>query len=110
MKKPSLKKIRPSSAKSEDQPATRKMLRLVRDELKHDLKRIETKFDAKFDQMDAKFTQMDAKSESRFDRMELLFEEQNANNRIVLEGLQALWQRQDRVEERLTALESNRSR
>ena len=34
-------------------------------------------------------------------RMHLLLEEQNANNRIVLEGLQALWQRQDRVEERI---------
>ena len=141
MKKPSLKPIRFSSSKSEDQPATRKMLRLVRDELKNDLKRIESKFDGRFDQIgaefnqidskfvqidskfsqidakfeqfeakfvqmeakfEANFVQMDAKFESRFDRMELLLEEQNANNRIVLEGLQALWQRQDRIEEKLS--------
>jgi hypothetical protein len=30
--------------------------------------------------------------------MQLLLEEQNSNNRIVLEALQGLWQRQDRLE------------
>ena len=77
------------SARTEDQPATRRMLSLVRDELKSDIRSLERKMDSKFE-----------KIESRLSEMALLMEEQNSNNRIVLEGLQALWQRQDRIEER----------
>ena len=118
MAKASPAKIRFTSSKSDSQPATRKMLRLVRDELKHDIRRLETKFDARFSEIDARFSEIDARFsgiearftgidsrfeglESRLSRMELLLEEQTTNNRIVLEGLQALWQMQDRSEDRL---------
>jgi chromosome segregation ATPase len=37
-------------------------------------------------------------------RISVLVEEQNSNNRIVLEGLQALWQRQDRLEKKVNAM------
>jgi len=77
------------SAKSEDQPATRRMLALVRDELKSDIRGLEQKLESNFHKL-----------ESGNARMQLLLEEQNANNRIVLEGLQTLWQRQERIEER----------
>jgi len=93
-----VKSVRTPSAKSDDQPATRKMLSLVRKELIQ-------KMDSGFNRVDAKFAGMEAKFESRFSgleasnsRMEFLLEEQRSNNRIVLEGLQALWQRQDRLE------------
>lgn len=106
------------SARAEDQPATRKMLSLVRDELKSDIRALDQKMESRFQSLDSKFQAIESKFqgidskfqsiESRFQgvdsrlaRMELLFEEQNANNRIVLEGLQALWQRQDRLESRL---------
>lgn len=133
-------KIRIPSAKSEDQPATRKMLTLVRDELRSDIRVLGKKTDSEFQivksdikdlksdvetlKSDVKTLKADVKTlkadvrviksdvgelkvgfqklESAYFRMELLFEEQNANNRIVLEGLQALWQRQDRLEQRLS--------
>jgi hypothetical protein len=77
------KKIQVPSAKSEDQPATRKMLSLVRDEV--------------LQKMESGFNEL----RSANSRMQILLEEQNSNNGIVLEGLQALWQRQDRIERRL---------
>ncbi len=76
------------SARSEDQPATRKMLALVRDELKSDIRGLEQKMESGFHKIEAGNS-----------RMQLLLEEQNANNRIVLEGLQTLWYRQDRLEQ-----------
>jgi hypothetical protein len=112
------KTVRLSSAKSDDQPATRKMLKLVRRELIHRMdsgfNRMEARFseiDARFSSIDGRFSSIDARFSSidaRFNnlegsnaRMELLFEEQTANNKIVLEGLQAMWQRQDFMEVRL---------
>jgi len=56
--------------------------------------------DTVFNRMDAKFSDIEAKFndlEGSNARMELLLEEQTANNRIVLEGLQTLRQRQDQV-------------
>lgn len=120
MERKKSKSVRLSSAKSDDQPATRKMLKLVRGELIQRMdagfNRMEARFssiDARFSSIDARFSSIEGKFSSidaRFNnlegsnaRMELLLEEQTANNRIVLEGLQALWQRQDRLEARLDA-------
>jgi hypothetical protein len=75
------------SARSEDQPATRKMLASFRDELKSNICGMEQKMESGFHEIEAGNS-----------RMQLLLEEQNANNRIVLEGLQILWHRQDRRE------------
>lgn len=80
-----IKRVWTRSSKSEDQPATRKMLTLVRKELTR-------KMDSGFSRIDASIL-----------RMEFLLEEQNANNRIVLEGLQSLWQRQDRIDTHLNS-------
>ena len=139
------------SGRSEDQPATRKMLALVRDELKSDIRGLEQKMESGFQRLESNFHGLESRLqkldsnfhglesrlqkldsnfhglESRFSnlesgfhnlgsrfqnlesgfhkldgrnsRMELLFEEQNANNRIVLEGLQTLWHRQERLEQ-----------
>ncbi len=114
------KTVRLSSAKSDDQPATRKMLKLVRRELIERMDEGFNKMEARFSSIDARFSGIDSRFnsiDSRFSsidarfnnlegsnaRMELLLEEQTANNRIVLEGLQALWQRQDLLEARLNA-------
>lgn len=86
--------IRIPSARSDVQPATRKMLSLVRDELKSNIKSLEQKMDSGFSSLRAEFQKLDAGNS----RMQLLIEEQNANNRIVLEGLQVLWHRQGRIE------------
>ncbi len=89
MAKKRTKSIRISSARSEDQPATRKMLSLVRDELSQ-------KMESGFNSLRSDVQKLEAGNS----RMQLLLEEQNANNRIVLEGLQSLWQRQDSIERR----------
>ena len=109
-------KFKIPSARSEDQPASRKLVYLVRDELKADIRRVETRLETKMDagfsevktemsQLRSEMTQMqaDLKAELKADlfRMQILLEEQHSNNRIVLEGLQALWQRQDRIEQRI---------
>lgn len=91
-------------AKAEAQPATRKMLSLVRDELRSEIRGLEQKMDSRFEHLESRFTQIEScftQMDARGARMELLLEEQNANNRIVLEGLQALWQRQERLEKRV---------
>src|SRR3982750_2057211 len=100
-------RVRLPSAKSDDQPATRKMLKLVKAEL---IQRMDARFDtvearfshvdARFNKIDARFNEIDAQFkqiDARFgglaaslSRMELLFEEQTSNNRIALESLQAL--------------------
>jgi hypothetical protein len=85
------------SAKAADQPATRKMLSLVRNELRSEIRALDLKVDSGFEKMDA-----------TLQRMDLRLEEQNANNRIVLEGLQLLWQRQERTDTRLERLERAR--
>jgi len=130
-----IKTIRIPSAKSGDQPATRKMLGLVRDELKHDIRALDQKMEAgfakiesRFESIDSRFASIDSRFasidsqfvsiDSRFDsmesnleslefklgsqisevhalltRMSMMMEEQKANNRIVLEGHQLLWEK-----------------
>ena len=103
MKKSSTKSVRIPSARSEDQPATRRMLTLVRSELIqrmdsgfHSLKSEIQKVGSGLHSLKSDIQKLEA---GQF-RMELLLEEQNSNNRIVLEGLQALWQRQESLEHR----------
>jgi hypothetical protein len=84
---------------SKDLPATRGMLQLVRNELKAEIKGGFNRIDAKFNQVDARFEQV----LSEVARIGILVEEQNSNNRVVLEGLSGLWQRQEQFEERLVS-------
>lgn len=112
------KAVQTRSSKSDNQPATRKMLKLVRRELLQTMKSgfstmearfsgIEGEFagiDSRFSGIDARFLGVEAslhELKATSTRMEFLLEEQNANNRIVLEGLQSLWQRQDRLDAQL---------
>ena len=82
MKKSVLKPIKIPSAKSEDQLATRKMLYLVRDELRSQIQSLDLKVDAKISGLDSKIENLTA----IVHRSVLLAEEQRADNRIVLEG------------------------
>jgi tetrahydromethanopterin S-methyltransferase subunit G len=115
---------------SKDLPATQGMLHLVRTEIKAEMKagfrQIDSRFDlinskfnendsrfsqidSRFNQIDSRFNQMDSKFEqvlSEVARVGLLVEEQNSRNRVVLEGLTGLWQRQERVEVRVDNVES----
>ena len=123
------KKFKLPRVKAADLPATRGMLKGVRDEFLAKMSQLEKtmcgnfkevdgkfkkvdgkfkKVDARFDKVDARFDKVDArfdKIDARFDgleamvaRMGVLAEEQRADNRIVLEGLQVLWERQDRLD------------
>lgn len=96
------------SSKASDQPATRKMLSLVRDELRGEIRGFRDELHAEMRSLGSKMDHRFGHFDTRFARMELKLEEQNANNRIVLEGLQALWQRQERVDTRLDRLENLR--
>ncbi len=104
MQKKKLKPIKIPSARAEDQFVTRKMLWLVRDELKSDIRALDRKIgsiDSRGDSLESTIKQINVKLEEISvdnHRMHILLEEQNSNNRIVLEGLQALWQRQERIE------------
>lgn len=96
------------SARDGGQPATRKMLALVRDELKTEIRTLERKLDVRFSGIEARlndiggrFAGIEAKLEEMradFLRTQLAIEEQRSNNQLVLDGLQALWQRQGRLE------------
>lgn len=74
------------TVKSTEVPVTQKMLYLVRDELKTDIKSLEFKMDSKFE-----------KVSSEIHQLKILIEEQNARNIFVT----SLFHRQDRVEKRL---------
>lgn len=102
-----------------DMPASRKMLKLVRNELKEDIKQLRAEVRGEFVQVRGELAQFRgvlaqfrgeltqvrigmtkeiSEVKAMVHRTNLLVEEQNANNRIVLEGLQAVWQRQERIE------------
>jgi chromosome segregation ATPase len=108
--------------KERDLPATRGMLDDVRHELKADIRSLENKMEARFSDMDARFSTIDARfstidarfstvdsrlsrMESKIDsiestvaRMSVLYEEQRSDNRIVLDAIKGLAERQDRVD------------
>jgi chromosome segregation ATPase len=81
--------------------------------------------DARFEQIDRRFERLEAKWEAKFDefRTEIksdiekiksiayqthaLIEEQNVRNGVVMDGLTFLFDRQDRSEARLNAIEKN---
>jgi len=113
-------------AKAGDQPATRSMLAMVRRELvelikqnsldikknslsikqnsldivgnSRETKSLRQELKADIKRLELKVTKQISEVKAIVHRSNLLVEEQNANNRIVLEGLQAVWERQDRLE------------
>lgn len=132
-KKPELKL--PKNAR--EVPATQGMLRLVRSELKADIRGLRSemksgfaKVDARFNQIDARFNQLEARfcgidskfneNDSRFNQIDskleqilsqvsqtlLIVEEQNSRNKVALEGLTNLFQRQSHLEVRQNDVES----
>lgn len=71
------------------------------------------KVDARFKEIDERFIKMDAKLEimaETMQRMAIAFEEQNTRNKLVMDNLNMLYARQDRLEletnERLKNMES----
>jgi hypothetical protein len=94
--------------RTKDLPATQGMLTLARSELKADVRELRAEMNARFSQMDAKFERVLGAVHhvaAEVARIGVLVEEQNSRNRIVLEGLTGLAQRQDRVESRMDEVE-----
>lgn len=115
---------------SKDLPATQGMLQLVRSELKSEMKAGFRNVDSKIEQVHsdvarvgsdvaqvrsevaqvrsdvARLSSEVAQVTSEIARVGLLVEEQNSRNRIVMEGLTGLFQRQDRVELKVDEVES----
>lgn len=73
--------------RAKDVPVTQKMLFAVRDELNSSIKSIDAKAESRFHEMS-----------SQIHQIKILVEEQNAKNNIVLDGLNVLFERQERVE------------
>jgi outer membrane murein-binding lipoprotein Lpp len=91
------KKTSPSTIKRlshNTMPASVGLVKEVRNELKSDISSLEHKVDSLEKRMDSKFEQVIAMSH----RTLTLMEEQRGENRIVLDGLQTLNERQDRME------------
>lgn len=93
-----------------------RILWAVRDELKSDIRSHDKRFDShdkRFDELEAKmdsiadrFSSEIQKVRSDIHRVIALVEEQNNRNRAVLDGYQSLYDRQDRVEEKVEQLEA----
>jgi hypothetical protein len=116
------------TAKRNSVPVTAQMLHELQDETKNGFKKFDARFkrvdarlrqvDARFDKVDARFDSMDARfdnMDAKFDelkheikadihRLGLLIEEQNARNVFVLDGLTSLFNRQDRIEQKVSKL------
>ena len=80
------------STNSKEFPASQGMLKLVRTELKSDIRGLRSETKSGFNQMDSKIEQV----LSEVARVSVMIEEQNSRNQVVLEGLTSLYQRQDR--------------
>jgi hypothetical protein len=68
------------------------------------------KMESRFDKIDSRFNTLEAKLDAMHALMHaanLRAEEQRSENRVVMDGLTSLFQRQDRVEKRVDAVEKN---
>jgi hypothetical protein len=95
---------------TKDLPATQGMMQLVRSELKADFREIRSEMKSEFRQVDARFEKvLEAVHHvaSEVVRIGILTEEQNSRNRVVLEGLTGLAQRQDRLEYRVDEIDKS---
>ncbi len=123
------KKSKYSPVKSDDIPATKGHLELVRQELKSDITSLklsmesnfhalESKFlviDSRFNYFDSKFEGIDAKFKdvgSKFEKimsilfeMKAMLEEQNSRNRVVLDGYAHLFDKSVASDTRIENLE-----
>ncbi len=119
-------------SRHEDLPASVGLVKLVRSELRHDLKAMEKRIDSKLHKIDEKFHKIDEKFHKMDERMsgldsrmsgldgrmdsleakmeeniasthriEAIVEEQRSENRIVLDGIKAMIEKQERVDERM---------
>lgn len=69
---------------------------------------MDLRFDAMASRIDSRFSDMDSRLEkmlSRMYQMHSLAEEQNARNKVVMDGLNFLFDRQDRCETRINEVE-----
>ncbi len=87
--------------KSDDVPATKLQLELVRQEIKSDITSLSLRFNSKFANMDSKFEKMT----SVLYEMKALLEEQNSRNRIVLDGYAHLFDKSVTSDSRIENLE-----
>lgn len=71
------------------------------DSLEVKVDRLEVKVDRLEAKLDAGFKELG----ERIDRANIIFEEQTSQNRVVLDGLKAVWQRQEGGEKRTRSLE-----
>jgi hypothetical protein len=82
-------------------PASVKLVKTVRNELKADIQSVQSELKAVESRLDSKISTLDSKIEKTIGnthRIQVLMEEQRSENRIVLDGLKNMMERQDRLE------------
>ncbi len=95
------KVVRKYPSRAADVPVNQEMLFIVRDQLSSQIKQLSSQIKV----VEHGFGQDFHELKSEMHRVALLVEEQNARNRIVLDGLTSLFERQDRVEAKVDALQ-----
>lgn len=119
----------PVALRVKDVPVRLEHLHEVRDDLRGNLRSFEVRMDSKFKQIDSRFEQIDSRFQQgdskfkqvdlRFDELKLhmdskfekimseihqmkaLMEEKNERNKVVMDGLNVIFEHQDRVENRV---------
>ncbi len=84
-----------------DLPATIRLVKEIRNELRAEIRALDSKMKSGFKRVDARFNDIDARFDSLqadIHRTQVIIEEQRNENRIVLDGLKVVIDRQDRLE------------
>ncbi len=87
-----------------DLPATVGLVKEVRSELRAEFRKLDSKIDSVNKNLSSKISQVLVAvhaSQADVHRMQVIVEEQRGENRIVLDGLKNLWDRQDKIESNL---------
>lgn len=111
-----VRKVAKAPLRSKDIPVSQEMLENTKGEIKSEITSLRLEMnsrflevDARFKQVDARFDKMDSKLEkimSAVYRTNALVEEQNARNKVVLDGYDQIYRRQEEFDQRLKVLES----
>jgi hypothetical protein len=94
-------KKRTKSLTHDTVPASVKLVKEIRNELRADIRSVQNEMKAVESRLDSKISVLDSKIEKTIantHRIQVIMEEQRSENRIVLDGLKNMMERQDRLE------------
>lgn len=104
-----VRKVAKAPLRSKDIPVYQEILENTKSEIKSEITSLRLEMNSRFLEVDARFDKMDSKLEkiiSAVYRTNALVEEQNARNKVVLDGYDQIYRRQEEFDQRLKVLES----